>query len=512
MVSEIKLNFKNNSFGTYVADISVENELYEEFSFFVPGYRFMPKYKCGVWDGKIHLIDVQEKKFPVGLLPKIVEWGKENNVHVSYDGRLRTIFEEKDDAGMDAFFSELRFYSRKKRIFPRDDQLYAVKRALKKRRCINICPTSFGKSLSIFMQVLWHIHYQRRCIIVVPTTDLVLQFENDIKDYCTNEEGVLEEWFPKIQRIFSGHTKDISEETQLVITTWQSIYKLENWWINQFDCIILDEAHKGSATCIKKVFDTAESVVYRSGWTGSLDKDTINALQAEALIGEIEVITDTRTLMDKGVVANLNVVFTRLNYPEAVRKGFRGIEYTKEISLLENLPRRNRRIVQIANRMGTTGLILFNHIKHGEALYALYRELFPERNVYMVHGGKVLFNDVKHETYEELKEQIENEKDAVLICSYGKFSTGVSIKNLHWLIFAIPTKSFVRVVQSIGRALRVSETKKKATIIDLVDDLTIREGKRKTSLRLNHAFRHFKERFSIISKQKLEYQMKTLDL
>lgn len=506
----VKLMFLNNSFGRIETDQATLKNLYDEFSFFVPGYRFMPNYKRGIWDGKIHLIDKREKQFPIGMTKRLVRWGKENGVFVECDERLTNLFTEKaTDEELNTFFSGFRFWSGKNRIHPREDQMFAVRRAIKNQRAINICPTSFGKSLSIFMEVLWQRNRGRKCIIVVPTTDLVLQFRNDIEDYCTKDDGTLEEWFPNIQTIYSGMSKEVSHETELVITTWQSIFRLPPEWINQFDCFILDEAHKGSAACIRKVFEDAVCVPHRTGWTGSLEEEGINALQAEALIGEIEIITDTKTLMDKGFVADLNVVFVRLVYSKELKEVFqkRKIPYDKEIEYLEGLETRNRKIIKIANQTGKTGLILFNKKKHGEELYRIARELFPEKNVYLVHGTSVLFNDQKHKNYEEMKEQMEQEKDAIFVCSYGKFSTGVSIKNIHWLIFASPTKSYVRLIQSIGRSLRISKTKHKAVIFDLVDDLCV---KKRDGIRENYAVNHFRTRFAIISKQRLKYTIQSL--
>lgn len=505
----LKLLFKNNSEGIYCADKSTEMDLYEQFSFFVPGYYFMEKYKRGIWDGKIRLINIKNHTFPIGLTNHIIRWGKENNVFVDIDEKLSNIFKTKDDDIMD-FFKKFKFYSKKKEIFPRDDQLYAVKRAITNTRVINICPTSFGKSLSIFLQILWNIHNGRKSVIIVPTTDLVLQFKDDIEDYCTNEEGKIEHWMPIIQTLYSGQSKILNSETDVLITTWQSLYKMDKNFINQFDSIILDEAHKSAAVSIKKIFDDAETVKYRTGWTGSLNKDTIPALQAEALIGEIEIITDTATLMEQGVVADLKIIYTKLNYKNSIREKFHKLLYKDEITLLEKLPERNEKIIKIANSINCTGLILFSHIKHGECLYKLARKTFPEKNIYMIHGTSVLFNDKKYKNYEELKEQIENEKNAILICSYGKFSTGVSIKNINWLIFAIPTKSFVRVIQSVGRTLRVSSKKRKAVVIDIIDDMTFK-GK-KSEIKENHAFKHFRERFSIFSKQKFKYEMKNINM
>lgn len=516
----IKFIFKNHSNGIIESDYSILMNLWEDFSFYVPGYRFMPAYERGTWDGKIRLINISKREFPVGLLKTLINWCDNNDIKYEIDNKFNynSTYSENDVLN---FINKHKFYSKRKEIKPRDDQKYSIVRSIIENRCINICPTSFGKSLCIFIQSLWYVKQNKKVIIIVPSVNLVRQFKNDILDYSTSSDET-NLYNLNIQEIYAGQSKNIDIKTNICITTWQSIYNLDKEWINQFDCIILDEAHKGSAKCIKDIFDKAENVQYRTGWTGSLKSSSIPGIQAEALIGPIKVITDTATLMESGVIADLTVQLVRFNYNdilinqlktyfENIRKTTGKSSYVDEIKFLETNEQRNKTIIQMASVFNKTGLILYTHQAHGKLLYDIATKLYPEKNIYKIDGSAVIRNNVKYKTYEELKTIIENENDAILICSFGVFSTGISIKNIHYILFSVPIKSYVRTIQSIGRGLRISNTKTKVMLIDIIDDLC-GKTKKGNKGKENYAYKHFKERFNMYTEQKFKYNMLTINI
>lgn len=516
----LHFKFLNHSFGRIVADDTEElMSIWEGFSFYVPGYRFMPSYERGTWDGKIHLVNLSKKTFPVGLLAKFQAWCDDVGIKYNVDSKFipKSIL---DASQVRSFICSKKYYSKGEEIFPRESQIESIIRSIQMKRCINICPTSFGKSLCIFIQALYHLEtYGHKVVIVVPNVNLVRQFTNDIKDYCTGSEAVE---LPVVQQIFSGLTKDVGADTDIVVTTWQSIYKLPSEWINQFGLIVLDEAHKGSANCIRKVFEQATEVKYRTGWTGSLKESSLVEIQAEALIGPVKTITTTAELMDAGVVANLTIMLTRFEYKQSQVNEFHEYMKTKqemtgkntypdEIKFLETNRHRSRTILRMADCFGKTGMLLYTHLAHGKDLYEMAREMFPKKTIYRIDGSVVERNGVKYGTYEELKGEIESEKNAMLICSFGVFSTGVSIKNIHYIVFTIPVKSYVRTVQSIGRGLRVSNSKNAVVLVDVIDDLC---GKNKSGKkgRENYAYKHFRERFSTYADQKFKYKLTSIQI
>lgn len=215
-------------------------------SYYVPGYRFMPLFKSGSWDGKIYLLDLTAKTFPIGLAKHVYDSAKEMGIQCQIDSEVAQCFYDKtfNEQDFDEFLDSTRFFSKGQEIFPRDDQIEATKRALKMKRCINLCPTSFGKSLSITIECLYLVKRGMRCLIVVPTKGLVDQFANDIRDYATNDIGGVEPWMPVLQTIYGGKDKELAEDTQICISTWQSlqnIVKTDRKFMNRFDCICLDE-------------------------------------------------------------------------------------------------------------------------------------------------------------------------------------------------------------------------------------------------------------------------------
>lgn len=515
----INLIFENHSFGKIVGSYEDLMALWEQFSYYVPGYRFMPAYERGTWDGKIRLINLSKKTFPTGLVHQITDFCKETGIEYNVDLRFSEVYTTPNSKEeLMEFINSRKYYSKGNEIYPREDQIKAICNALMSSRCINICPTSFGKSLCIFIESLYYISRNKRVMIVVPSVNLVRQFTNDIYDYCNDKD------VPIIQEIYAGKSKILDDDTEIVITTWQSIYKLDSDWFNQFGCIILDEAHKGSANCIRTVYEKSTEVPCRTGWTGSLKEASLVGIQMEALIGPIRKITDTHTLMEAGVVADLTIQIVRFNYPESLvkqltkylnnKKGLTGSGknvYTDEIKFLESNYERNKTIINMAATFKSTGLLLYTHLAHGKVLYEMVRKMYPERNVYRIDGSCVIRNDEKFNNFEVLKPTIEKEDNAILICSFGVFSTGISIKNLHYVFFTVPIKSYVRTIQSIGRGLRISETKKSVQLIDIVDDLCTKTKTGKTK-KENYAFKHFRERFNMYSEQQFKYNLLSINI
>lgn len=491
-------------------DYGLIMDVYEAYSYYMEGYMWHPLFKNKRWDGKIRLIKLNNRSFPLGLA---------NNIKTMFGDKIE--FDEEVEASFDSkykeeeikdYFSNFRFYCKNKEIYPRDDQMYAVVRSIQMNRCINICPTSFGKSLSIFLEYLWHRKFNRKCLIVVPSVDLTEQFKNDILDYCTDENGKLVPWVPKIHNIHGGKTKAVPNDANIVISTWQSIHsiiKTDSRFLEQFDVLILDECHKGSAKVLQTICMQAVTIKYRTGWTGSLKENSINSLLIEGLFGPIEVITDLKTLMDHDVVAQMKIVAAIFRYSEEESKHVIGLNYQQEIEYIEHNKRRIEKMCSIAGAMNSFGIILYSHISHGRKIYDELRKKYPERNIYLVHSGVYVCNDQKYSSIEEMKPLMESDPNGIVVAIFSIFSTGISIKNIRFIVFGITTKSFVRTVQSIGRALRVREDKNKAILIDIVDNFSIVKRKKD---KLNYSMKHFSERFKIYSSLKLDYIMKEISM
>lgn len=511
MNNELTICKLNESYGYLLTeDAYIVKEVYDFLSFWVPGYRFVPSYINGFWNGKINLMELSTRKFPIGLSKDVYEFCRSKGYSCNVENAILDSFQSSESTkDLEEFYSSKKFFSKKNQIKPREDQLEATIRAIQTKRSINICPTSFGKSLAITLECLWYISRGLRCLIVVPTKDLVDQFYNDIKDYATNETGDLEPWYPKSQMIYSGKTKEIDEDTNIVISTWQSLAKTEEGFMNRFDVIILDECHKGSANVISKLMLSADCVEYRTGWTGTLSNETIGELQVKGLFGPIKQIITTKELMDKGIVAQLSICIVRLKYPQEIARELINLDYTNQTKYIEKNTKRTKTLIDIASTQPKTGLMLYKHIPHGEELYKYAMKKFPDRNVYLIHGGYFMMNEKKYKTFDDIKQIIEEDTSGIVIANYQVVGTGISIKNLHWMMFAAPVKSFITTVQGIGRILRISKVKNKALLLDIVDDFSY---KKRTAVTENYALRHFAERFKIYNESKFEYILHTMNV
>ena len=225
---------------------------------------------------------------------------------------------------------------------------------------------------------------------------------------------------------------------------------------------------------------------YRIGTTGTLDGTQTHKLVLEGLFGRVYKVTTTRKLMDEDTLADLKINILALKYPDEVSKDIvNSKDYHYEIDYIVGNIKRNRLIQNLALDQDGNTLVLFQFVeKHGKILYDLIKEKAHERRkVFFVSG------EVDAEVREEIRGIVEKQKNAIIVASLGTFSTGVNIRNLHNIIFASPSKSQVKVLQSIGRGLRKSEDGRTTVLFDLMDDMHYRQKKNYT---LIHAIERMK--------------------
>ena len=182
------------------------------------------------------------------------------------------------------------------------------------------------------------------------------------------------------------------------------------------------------------------------------------------------------------------------------KEAYRNTENTKEIEYLIGNHNRNRFIRNLAISLDKNTLVLYQMVeKHGQVLFDMIKDRAGNRKVFFIHGG------VDTEDRESVRQIVEKENNAIIVASFGTFSTGINIKNLHNIIFASPSKSRVRNLQSIGRGLRKSGGKEQATLYDIADDL--RHGKH-----MNFTLRHFVERVKIYTEEKFTFKTYNIGL
>ena len=466
------------------ADTGITYELSEYFTFKVPGAEFMPTYRNRMWDGKIRLFNMWNKSLYVGLTHKLEEFCKERGYELlGLDDILNRNKFTVEDVVKEIKDLKLPFN-------PRNYQVDAVLDGLNSNRMVMLSPTASGKSLIIYC--LTQLATEGRCLIVVPTTSLVEQMYKDFADYGCDVEK-------QCHRIYSGHDKETDK--RIIITTWQSVYKLPKSWYEGIKCVIGDEAHLFKATSLKTLMEKCVDADKRYGTTGTLDGSKTHALMLEGLFGEVKQFTTSKKLMKEGKLANLDISCIMLNYNDKVKQETKKYTYQEEMDFICSFEPRNNFISNLALDQKGNTLLLFQYVeKHGKILYEqIVEKKKKNRKVFFVYGG------VNADKREEIRAITEREKDAIIVASYGTFSTGINIRNLHNIIFSSPSKSRIRNLQSIGRGLRLGDKKTNAKLFDIADDLTWKAHK-------NYTLEHAIERIKIYNEEKFNYKTTKINI
>jgi len=470
------------------ADPHIQYELRDRFTFEVPGKSFMPQFRKRNWNGEIHLFDLRTKRLYVGLLDKLVAFCE--NAGYTYEFKNNKFYglpfevnEMISKEGVKDYMASIIGSE----IKPRDYQIDAVYDALRYNRKLLLSPTASGKSLMIYSVVRFHVGCKRKVLLVVPTTSLVEQMFEDFKSYGWDVEN-------HCHRIYAGRERVNTNE--VTITTWQSVYQLDKTFFDAYDVILGDEAHQFKSKSLIGIMEKLHDAKFRYGFTGTLDGTQTHKWVLEGLFGPSYKVTQTAKLQEQGHLALLDIRCLVLKHTP------RKFEtYEDEIKYLISHDSRNRFISNLACDCDGNTLVLYTRVEtHGAIIYDLINSKVREgRKVFFIHGG------VGTEDREQVRSITEREDDAIIVASYGCFSTGINIKKLHNLIFASPNKSRIRNLQSIGRVLRKGKDKIKAKLYDISDDITFRGRK-------NFTLNHFIERVKIYVSESFNYEITSVDL
>lgn len=486
----IKIEYHSEVFLRVFAGSSIEQELSDFFRFRVEGYQYTPAYKNKMWDGYVRLYNLQTKTIYLGLIDYIHEFAKRNDYEVEVDSNIfklnGTTIEE-----VQSFADSLNLYGRGKPIQIKDYQVQAVQTAIDRNRVLLLSPTSSGKSLMIYTLLRHHLYQDRKCIIVVPSTQLVEQLYADFEDYSSANGFKVSE---NCQKLYSGFSKDFTKE--VLITTWQSVINQPKPWFNQFDVIFGDEAHQFKSKSLTTIMERLDNVKYRIGTTGTLDGLKVNKLVLEGIFGRVFTVTTTRELMDNKSVVELKISCLLLKYDAETRQALKEFTYQEEMNWLVTHPARNKFIRNLAISTKGNTLVLFQYVdKHGKKLYEMINSKISEgRKVFFVHGG------VATTDREEIRTICEKENDAIIVASFGVFSTGINMPSIENIIFASPSKSKIRNLQSIGRGLRLKDGKTVCKLFDITDDLSWKSHK-------NHTLNHGAERYKLYMAEQFKTKM-----
>jgi superfamily II DNA or RNA helicase len=485
-LSDLVIQKSNEVFLKIEAEPHVYYELRDHFTFEVEGAKFMPQYRNKHWNGEIHLFDLRKKQIYVGLLDRIIAFCKRRDyqykfVDNQYYGTPFEINEGISYAGVKDYMRSICCHP------PRKYQIQGVYDALRHNRKLLISPTASGKSLMIYSLVRYYIGKGEKILLIVPTTSLVEQMYKDFQDYGWDAESFC-------HRIYSG--KEKTNEYPVTITTWQSVYKLERSFFEDYNVIIGDEAHLFKSKSLVSIMTKLHHAKYRFGFTGTLDGTQTHKWVLEGLFGPAYKVTRTDELMKQGHLSQLDIQCLVLKHPPQ-----KFDTYQDEIQYLIEHEQRTKFITNLTLDLKGNTLVLFSRVEaHGAVLFEkINTNKDSDRKVFFIHGG------VDAEERELVREITETENNAIIVASYGTFSTGINIRSLHNVVFASPSKSRIRNLQSIGRVLRKSTNKVKAILYDIADDCT-------HNSRRNYTLNHFIERIKIYNEENFNYEIITIQL
>jgi superfamily II DNA or RNA helicase len=502
---------------------SIKHELSDFYTFDLPGAQFMPggrwnKSSKGHWDGKIRLYSKRDSSLPGGLLENLIGTFAKSRGYSTTLGRnlfLPNAVGPFSRDSLQSFIDGLNICGADgNRITPRPDQLDAIEHCIRKRRSLVLSPTASGKTLIGYILFQYYRSEDRGFmgLVLVPRIQLVDQL---VSDWCVFSKSapkgftLTEENF---QRIYGGRESlsangraGDTSKNRIVVSTWQSIYKLDASVFERFTHVLGDEAHEFKAKSLSHIMNSCVNAYHRTGLTGTLDGTATNKLVLEGLFGDAKKIISSRELMDAGHIAKLHPIKVMLlKHPEADCKALARGEgtYEDEIKYLVSSEPRNRFISKLSLNLEGNALILYQRVEtHGEVLYNMMKALEPNRKIYFIHGG------VDTDEREEVRRIVETEDRAIIVASYGTFSTGINIRNLHNVVFASPSKSRIRNLQSIGRGLRIGDAKDSATLFDIADDLRANPNRP-----TNFTYKHLEERLKIYVEEKFPYKIYKLDI
>ena len=467
MASEIILKKVDEVFMQVQCDKGLARDLYDFFSYTVPNAKFMPSVKNRYWDGKVRLFSIKTNKIYIGLLPYVDEFCRERGYDIV---GINDIIGDKERQPDEDFIQELGLP-----FEPRDYQMDAFRTAVQYGRQLLLSPTASGKSLIIYLLARY---YNKKTIIIVPTTSLVEQMAKDFKDYGYDKE---------ICKIYGGQPVFDSDIT---ISTWQSFSKAPKDVMESFEVVVGDEAHLFKANVLKGILEKMKKTAIRFGTTGTLDGSECHRLQLEGMFGPVKKVISSKQLMDEGTIADIDIHCIILKH-----KKCHTMSYQEEMDYLVSSEHRNMFITNLVASLKGNTLVLFQYVeKHGEVLYPLLDGRV--KDLHYVYGG------TDTEDREKVRGLVEKSDDNVILASYGTFSTGVNIKRIDNIVFASPSKSKIRNLQSIGRGLRKTEGKDSMRLFDIADDLQCD----------NYTLRHLKDRINIYNEERFPYEIKQFDL
>lgn len=448
----------------------------------------MPAFKYGRWDGMVRLFNLKTGLFPMGLITDLFRLLKKNEVLYEVDKLVQLV---RYDSQIDVFEDEIAPILK---MEPYDYQWEAFLKSIKLNRSLVLSVTGSGKSFIIYLIIRFLLmHTQEKILISVPSINLVKQMRSDFCEY--EIDGFV---CSECYELSSGASKTTNK--RVIISTWSMLLRCDAEFYTQFGSFISDECHQASSDALGKIISQLGHVKFRFGFTGTLDGSKSHEMQCRSWFGPIIKASTTKDLMDRDILAPLEIAAIDLRYDENECTAVSKLDYQNEIQYIIKHEKRNELLIDLALSQENNTLLLFNMVdKHGMKLYEKAKEKAHEygKHVHLIIGA------ISGDDREDIRGLMERNNNVVLFASFGTMSVGVNIKNLHSLILAHPFKARIRVLQSIGRTLRKLSNDKKAMIYDLMDNFCHKKKQ-------NHTYKHGLQRLKIYESEGFDVSYKTV--
>ena len=535
----------------YTEDHEFKRLIIDSLSVFTEGYKFMPSFRAGIWDGKKHFSTITENgdiMFPKGLISYVLKKLKEQKKEYTYKKITYEHITEPTKQEFDKWIDTLGLP-----FTPYDYQSQSAYDAIRHKRLVIQAATGAGKSLILSFIMQWQYKEKRKTLLIVPNVLLLQQMKQDLIDYfgeCNFNDRIVTIGGNSVM------TKEEKEATfaddSVIISTWQSLYSNSDL-VKDVECIIVDEAHGAKGDSIATLATAAESCSWRIGLTGTMPRAYADKMSILAILGQGKVYITPQGLVERGLATPVHITTMFFNYSEEDRKIVKSLKkYPDEIKFLNQHDIRNEKVAKITTKMAQIGntLLLFDVVAHGKKMLEMLvkqkthhnkvrlidkftpkfvKETF-EPDALMVFNGEITEKEIKkykkilseledyevQPTYnpdmlkslsdfdvyfiyggveasqrEEIRQLVKDRKNVTIVGNYQTVSTGLNIPNLMNIILGASTKSFIRLGQTIGRGMRLHHSKNNMNLIDICDDLTYKTSR---SEKKNYVMKHFQAR------------------
>ena len=376
----------------------------------------------------------------------------------------------------------------------RDYQKEAVQKALTFKNGILLLATSAGKTLitaALIASLLKH-DTKRKIFLLVPDVQLVNQSYKDFISYGLDKHATITKW--------TGVDEPQQDATVCIANT--QILLSENQDKSMFynaDVLIVDEVHKcKKGNKIAKLLKTDKTKNKKIGLTGTLPSEKEQEWFIKGLIGPVLYTKESSELREQKFITDVVVHVLRVKYkhiPTFTQSKLSDptVEYNEEQEWLQTNNERNKVMLSVIKSLQNNTLVLVDRITHGKHLEEFFRNNLPDKKVFFIHG------EVDVEEREKVRELMETDNNIVCVAISKLFSTGINIKALSNIVFASIGKAKIKIVQSIGRSLRLHKNKKIAKVIDIADVT-------------KYGNKHLTERLNVYKEQKIEYKITILNV